>query len=414
MLASAAFESQSDDSMEQEAAAPAVCETETVAMDSEMGTKTIPGAIEDAKLIEPPVQKGRVIISPDNKPLKQFKEAPKVDEVADEIARMSMFVTQFYTTENMPKVTLPYGFIRGNREPVDMNMAAPGPYTLLVKNWYNDVFQDCLSYIRHQGEHTDAYEWYHDFIAFTNLQISLYNSPDLVNDLLSMEQVVKYASLHVRNLRSAVARNALSFVAIMLDAAVSNETVFTTLSLELLPQLFMGSTSEKVVYRKPSLDIISNICTQTNSAEVVSLLVTHCSHRNPKICSTAGKGVKQVLENINVTDKQEDMTTILKNAESILRGNNSAAKKAFTDFVKRTIAVLPQHHIDTLYSELDAGSKVASIFKPHTMINERVQEKWEECQPNEDATTAEETPTNVANTGETGITEKPVFYGCTY
>ncbi|KAK1939790.1 hypothetical protein X943_003337 [Babesia divergens] len=325
-------------------------------------------------------------ISSDDKPLRRTKAAPPVDAIADEISCMPMFETHFFTRETIPKLSLPYGFIRHN-DGADNDMNTTELSKADPNHWFKAIYDDCVSYIKASGTLTGEFEWYHDFIVFTNLQIAVYNKGDLMDDEVALDLVLNYTVKHARNLRSAVARNALLFITCMIEMTTTNIPLRVAVSLRLLPQLLICSTSEKVVYRKPAVDNIGAITANCHDIEFIDIgwmLMGQANNRNPKLCHAATQGIRDFLRGLDDTalDKINRGDLVL-HINPCLGSRNASLRKATSGFMLRFIAKCSKEDLDKWWLELDKNSNIAKLLKPHVTVSTPNEETTGAPEPND-------------------------------
>ncbi|GBE62239.1 peptidase S8, putative [Babesia ovata] len=310
-----------------------------------------------------------------------------------------LFESKYFTREEFAPFTLPYGTLccssEGNTgdvdKPAEIDNTDP-------KAWAAGVFENCISFIRGSQDPTKTCEWYHDFIALTNLQAALYADHELLQGGENLDLILEYTNKHVRNLRSSVAKNALFLVGCIIEATEHDTTLFVAVSLRLLPHLFKCSTSEKIVYRKPAIQNIVAICQRCRSSESVAIawmLIDHALDRSPKICAAATIGMETFFghfeeELVTTLDLEE----VAERFEPCLAGRNVTLRKLCSDIV---IKIADRLSLDTIQSWLSyAASKrnLKKLLKPYVPTPEPSEPLSDETNDEIVASSSGETSTN--------------------
>ncbi|GIX65684.1 ERAD-associated E3 ubiquitin-protein ligase HRD1, putative [Babesia caballi] len=292
------------------------------------------------------------------------------EPAGQELPDNSVFVAKFLTREEMATLTLPYGTLCGSSKGVDASEALR--VVSDTRKWSEAVFEDCVEYIRLVNAGTGAFEWYHDFVVFTNLQMAAYNNCDILQEGPDFNLVLDYTVKHVRNLRSSVARNALLFVACIVECTAPNQPIFVNAALRLIPQLFKCATSEKIVYRKPALEHLKAICDNCHDLqciEIVWVFMDHTKDRNVKIGAAATLGLRTLFDRIDDDELIKiDRAVLADYVERCLTGRNTPAREICSKVVKRLVAKLSPEEIHLWWSGMATKSHMAKLLKPFVSI----------------------------------------------
>ncbi|CDR97690.1 hypothetical protein, conserved [Babesia bigemina] len=283
---------------------------------------------------------------------------------SEHCSKDQLFESKYFTREDFAPFTLPYGTLCGSDGGNTENRDTSSEGSADPKAWAASVFQDCISFIRGNHESNETFEWYHDFIAFTNLQAAVYSDRELLKDGEDLYLILDYTNKHVRNLRSSVAKNALFFVGCIIEATEHDSTLFVAVALRLLPHLFKCSTSEKIVYRKPAIHNIVSICQRCRSSESIAIawmLMDHARDRSPKICAAATIAMQTFFDNFD-TDMLVtlDLEDVAEHFEPCLGGRNAALKKLCSGLVIKIAERLPT---DTLHAWVESAASKPNLKK---------------------------------------------------
>ncbi|GFE53846.1 hypothetical protein BaOVIS_012500 [Babesia ovis] len=283
----------------------------------------------------------------------------------------SLFVAKFFTREEMmATISLPYGTLCGGSSKELKDLETNGDSS---KEGLTDaIYRDCMRYIRATQAGNSGYEWYHDFIAFTNLQTVVYNNGQILKLGEDLDGLLEYTMTHMRNLRSSVARNALMFASCVIEAVSHDPNMLLTVSLKLMPQLFKCCMSEKIVYRRPAVDNLVDICKHCRGKEYIDVawvLMIHACDRNAKVCVTAGMCLRLFFDNLSDDDLMEiDRTQFAEKVEPCLGSRDASIKEICAKLLNRYIGLMPPDDIKLWWSELNPRFKITKLLKPYVVV----------------------------------------------
>ncbi|ORM40463.1 uncharacterized protein BXIN_1955 [Babesia sp. Xinjiang] len=314
------------------------------------------------------------------------------------------FVAKFFSRDDMTSVTLPYGILCGDLNGEDLSAASTSKHVnTSTEDVTAAIFNDCVAYIKAIATGSGNFEWYHDFIAFTNLQTVIYNNSDLLHEGEDLDLILEYTNKHIRNLRSSVARNALMFVACIVECSTHNNTLLLTIAVKLMPQLFKCCTSEKAVYRNPAIENLNSICEKCHRLEFIDLawvLMKHACDRNAKICSAATRCLLTFFDNLSDKELLEvDRKVLSEHLEPCMGGKNAQTRELCSKLIFRVVALISPEDAKIWWSESKPTSRLAKLLKSHPKVVTSTDAQTES--PNE----IQATPTKAASTGEMETTE---------
>ncbi|EDO05480.1 hypothetical protein BBOV_I003990 [Babesia bovis T2Bo] len=298
---------------------------------------------------------------------------------SDQQVGTSVFVAKFFSGDELSSLFLPYGLLCDRSSDIPLETGDRLELDdVKLKEVTEVIFKDCLQFIRGEVSDTDTFEWYHDFIAFTNLQIVVRHNAAILVEGEDLDDLLDYTIIHMRNLRSSVARNALMFVSCLIESITDNHDLFLSISLKLMPQLFRCCTSEKIVYRRPALDnlvAISRRCGRKDYIYIAWLIMTYACDRNAKVSSAAGVTLQAFFDHFSDDYlAQVDKAITTEWLGPCLSSKDVTVKEICTKVVTRIIGLISPEEVESWYYSIDPKSKVAKLLRPHVKIKETVQD----------------------------------------
>ncbi|EKX74392.1 hypothetical protein BEWA_044350 [Theileria equi strain WA] len=305
-----------------------------------------------------------VIKSSDEKAI-NFNKPPGLSksDVERDILYSSVFNTLYYTEETIPNDHLPYGLIcEANPDINSTDWGNEG-----IEKIASMIYADCANYITKRAVSEGEFEWSHDFILFTNLQIAVYNNFNVIVEGETLDLVVDYAFKNIRNLRSSVARNTILFVECLIKKFPSESPLFSNIFTKLVPQLLSCTASEKVVFREPAKQCLLLLCSKGANIlniEILWSFFDYSYNKNMKISSFSAICIKEYIEQMSDHEfMQIDLERLSQHLEHLLNSKSVQMKEVGNVIIKRLLSVLTHEKIECLRTGEGKPNIVACLNK---------------------------------------------------
>ncbi|EAN34408.1 hypothetical protein TpMuguga_01g01170 [Theileria parva strain Muguga] len=303
-----------------------------------------------------------------------------------------IFKATYYTRDEIPRDHLPYGLI-SNRQKYAKNSpesnSTDNAKDLDIKVWAREIYIDAIKYITEPFQPDRVFEWYHDFIALTNLQIAFHNyyshADNFFNNLLTkfnnilswnvnkelittdeeLESLSVFIGNQTRNLRSYVSKNAHLLIELLIDTI--NIDQCKILCYRIVPQLLTSTGSEKSVFREPSINNLRLIAKRFSTHfddKILWQFMDQIVNLNKKISSTASNCAYEYLTLTDSKDLDDlDLSKLLDYFETGLNSKCVDAKRGYKRILAKMSDILTEKKYTSFLKESSLRPNLVKFVK---------------------------------------------------
>uniref|UniRef100_A0A3B0MKX7 Uncharacterized protein n=1 Tax=Theileria annulata TaxID=5874 RepID=A0A3B0MKX7_THEAN len=303
-----------------------------------------------------------------------------------------IFKATYYTRDEIPKDHLPYGLIHNrmkySKQSPELN-STDTPNDIDPKEWAREIYADAIKYITEPTNPDRVFQWYHDFIVLTNLQIAFHNyynveskstnifmnivnrlldwflGRELINSEAELESLSLYVGNQTRNLRSYVSKSSHLLIELLIETISIDQCKI--LCYRIMPQLFACTGSEKSVFREPAiknLKLIAARFSKNFDEEILWLLMDQTLNLNKKISSVA---TSCAFEYLTLTDKKDldslDLVKLIDYFELGLNPKTVDAKRGHKKIMAKMSDILSDKKYASYLNELSLRPTLAKFTK---------------------------------------------------